>query len=99
MIDDEDIDVQPLYKGLARPPMILGVTDTYAVLGMVVCVTIYVGLKSIMGALGVGIVLWAFGYLACLRDPRIFHIWGIKLRYFWRCRRSAHWGGNSYDPW
>jgi type IV secretion system protein VirB3 len=43
-------------------------------------------------------VLHGLGYLACLRDPRIFELWRVRAS---RCRRVANarfWGCNSYTP-
>ncbi|MVF24639.1 type VI secretion protein [Methylocaldum sp. BRCS4] len=96
--EQEQEMVEPLYKGLTRPPMILGVTDSYAVICMVIVVTIYVGAKSMLWALATAPALWLFGYLVCLKDPRSFDIWIAKSRYFMKCRRRSAWGGNSYDP-
>ena len=95
---DETEWVEPLYKGLTRPPMIFGVTDTYAVIALVIVVMIYVGAGSMLWAFAAAPALWLFGYLVCLKDPRMFDLWIAKGRYFTKCRRRAFWGGNSYDP-
>lgn len=82
--------------------MMFGVTEVYFILMMVVEVCIYVSIGGGRGLLAVAVltpVLYAFGYLMCLRDPRIFEIWLIRLRFFSRARRCARfWHGSSFDP-
>lgn len=99
---DEQASFDQLYVGLTRPPMIKGVTDVYAVFMLITEVIIFVGVgggKGLVYAIGVFPALYLFGYIACLKDPRIFHIWKTKLRYFMRAKRQSHyWNGNSYDP-
>jgi type IV secretion system protein VirB3 len=43
-------------------------------------------------------VLHVVGYLGCLRDPRFFDIWGVKLRHCPRVKNHWFWRMNSYRP-
>ena len=38
------------------------------------------------------------GYVACLRDPRRFDLWWVRLRYTLPTPTRFFWGGNSYRP-
>ena len=38
------------------------------------------------------------GYLACLREPRIFDLWFVRASRHPRVRNHAHWRANSYRP-
>lgn len=98
----EPLDRDRLYLALTRPPMFFGVTDTYFVICMVVEVCIFVGVgggQGMLYALAAAPALYVFGYLMCLRDPRIFTIWQVRLKEFSKAaRQKSRWGGNSFDP-
>ena len=38
----------------------------------------------------------AIGYLACLREPRIFDLWITKVSKCPRVKNWSRWGCNSY---
>jgi len=100
--EDEEYEVDELYIGLTRPPMIKGITDVYAVVWMTVEVVIFVGIgggKGLIYAAAAAPAIYLFGYLACLKDPRIFGILRAKFQHFSRAmRRKAYWGGSTFDP-
>ena len=85
----------PLFLGLARPPMFAGVPA-----GLAVVLMIAVGegvflfkhwLVFVLGALAYGASL-----AVCVRDPNAFHV--LATRWL-KCPPSVdarHWGGNSY---
>ena len=95
-------EADEVYQALTRPPMLLGVTETYLVLMMVVEVLIFVGVgggKGLLAAAASAPPIYMFGRIMCLRDPRIFEIWLIRIRWFAVARRRrAVWGGTSFDP-
>lgn len=99
---NERIERDLLYVGLTRPPMLLGITDVYAVFFLVAEVLIFVAVGGGSGMAWAAImapVLYAFGYLMCLHDPRIFEIWQVRLSKFGAAsRRKKYWGGISFDP-
>ena len=99
---NEKIERDLLYVGLTRPPMLAGITDVYAVFFLIMEVLIFVGVGGGQGltwAIIMAPVLYCFGYLMCLHDPRIFQIWQVRLSRFGAAsRRKKYWGGPSFDP-
>lgn len=101
-MEDDAYDLDPLYVARTRPPMIGGVTDVYAYLWLVLEVTVFVGVGGGQGmayAAAIAPACYLFGYLMCLKDPRIFELWRVRLQFFARAaRRNDYWGGASIDP-
>ncbi|MCW5654236.1 VirB3 family type IV secretion system protein [Hydrogenophaga sp.] len=91
-----------VFLALARPPMMFGVTDIYAVMMMIMVMLIFLGIGGGKGMVYAALsapALYVFGYAMCERDPRVFQLWGVKLANFSAGqRRSAYWGGVSFDP-
>jgi type IV secretion system protein VirB3 len=86
-----------LFVGLTRPQMLLGVPYGYAVANAVVTTELFLLFHSFSVML-VALALHAFGWLLCLRDPRVFDLWLVKVQ---RCPRVANyrlWRCNSYRP-
>ena len=87
----------PVFRALTRPQMFAGVTYSFFVLNAAITTEAFLITRSFL-ALLVAVVAHAAGYLACLREPRIFDLWLTKVS---RCPRVANWkkwGCNSYSP-
>ena len=85
----------PLFVALTRPQMFAGVTYTFFVINGVVSTEFFLIFKSawvILFALGVH----AAGFLACLREPRIFDLWLVRVARCPRVRNYRFWRCNSY---
>jgi type IV secretion system protein VirB3 len=88
----------PLFLGLTRPPMILGVTYSWLMLNMVIWMAVFINTKSFSDFfLGFG-VFHIIGYLACAYEPRfvdLLKVWGATVP---KClNRSYHGNTCSYD--
>ena len=95
--DDENVEMDPLFLGMTRPPMVMGVTYTFFVInGMVTTIT-FLALNNLFAFL-VGIPVHIIGYLLCLKDPRIFDIWRVRLLKTPVTRNRSFWRTNSYSP-
>ena len=91
----EGLDRDVLFVGLTRPQMLLGVTYGFAIANAIVTTELFLIFKSVWVLLAAVIVHLA-GWLACLREPRTFDLWLVKVR---RCPRVANhrlWRCNSY---
>ena len=44
------------------------------------------------------LAMHAIGYVACLREPRVFDLWITKVSRCPRVRNWQRWGCNSYAP-
>ena len=86
-----------VFTALTRPQMFAGVTYSFFVLNGVITAEAFLITKS-PWALAVALVVHAAGYIACLREPRIFDLWLTKVSRHARVRNYALWGCNAYRP-
>jgi type IV secretion system protein VirB3 len=93
-LEDDD----PLVAGLTRPAMYAGVTQSFFIINLWVCVMLFVGTGSFFWFLVAFPLVHAIGYLVCLKDPRFFDILIAKVQRVMKCKNGMLWGGNSYDP-
>ena len=85
----------PLFRALARPQMVAGVTYPYFVLNAIVAAELFLLLKTPF-ALIPSLFLHALGYAAHLRDPHIMALWLTRLRRVPRVKNYAMRGANVY---
>ena len=91
------LERDPVFAALTRPQMFAGVTYNFFVLNAVITTEVFLVTRSFW-AFAVAVVVHAFGYLACLREPRFLELWLAKVS---RCPRVANyrlWRCNSYSP-
>ena len=87
----------PIFRALTRPQMFGGVTYNFFVINMGVTTEAFLVTRSFW-ALPVALVVHAAGYIACLREPRVFDLWLTKVSRTPRVRNWKRWGCNSYAP-
>ena len=87
----------PVHRALTRPQMFAGVTYSFFVLNAVVTMELFLLTKSFW-ALIAALILHAIGYMGCLKEPRFFDLWLIKVSRTPRIRNYAFWRCNSYSP-
>jgi type IV secretion system protein VirB3 len=87
----------PVFRALTQPQMFAGVTFSFFVINMAVTTEAFLLTRSFL-ALPLALAVHAAGYLACLREPRIFDLWLTKVSRCPRVRNWKHWGCNSYGP-
>jgi type IV secretion system protein VirB3 len=87
----------PVFRALTRPQMFGGVTYSYFIINAAVTTEAFLMTRSFL-ALPVALIVHGIGYLACLREPRIFDLWITKVSRCPRVRNWARWGCNSYSP-
>lgn len=91
------LTADPLFQGLARPPMIAGVSYMYFVLNAMVCMVMFINTKSI-AVLPLAGIVHLFGYLLCMKEPRAVELWLLRIKFGFRSRnRAYHSFTNSYD--
>lgn len=86
----------PVHRALTRPQMFAGVTYSFFIINAAVTTEAFLITKSFL-ALPIALAVHAVGYLACLREPRVFDLWITKVS---RCPRAGNWqlwGCNSYS--
>lgn len=87
----------PVFRALTRPQMFAGVTYNFFVINLLVTTEAFLVTRSFL-ALPLALAVHAAGYLACLREPRIFDLWLTKVTTCPRVRNWKHWRCNSYSP-
>lgn len=85
----------PVHRALTRPQMFAGVTYSFFVINMGLTTELFLMTKSFWALLAAGLI-HAAGYLACLREPRVFDLWITKVSRCPRVRNWRRWGCNSY---
>ena len=90
-----ELDRDPVFGALTRPQMFAGVTYNYFVLNAIITVEAFLVSKSFW-SLGLALMLHVIGYLGCLREPRFFELWQVKVSRCPRVRNAAFWRCNSY---
>lgn len=86
-----------VFGALTRPQMFAGVTYSYFVLNAVVTAELFLITKSFWALLA-AVVIHVVGYMACLKEPRIFDLWLTKVTRCPRVKNWAVWRCNSYRP-
>lgn len=87
----------PLFRALARPQMVAGVTYSFFVLNGIVAAELFLIFKTPLALLP-AFLIHALGYAAHLRDPHIMSLWLTRLRKVPRVPNRNLWGANVYRP-
>lgn len=93
----DGLDRDVLFTGLTRPQMLLGVTYGFAIANAIVTTELFLAFKSAW-VLSVAILVHLAGTAACLRDPRLFALWLLKVQRCPRVKNYRLWRCNSYRP-
>ena len=96
-MSDEPVEIDPVFLAITRPPMFMGVTYTFFVLNGTITTIVFLAANDLL-AFVVGIPVHTLGYLLCLKDPRIFDIWRVRLLKTPSSRNRSFWNANSYIP-
>ena len=92
------IGSDPLFLGLTRPSMILGVTYVFAGMNALTSLLLFVMTSSFVYLLVMLPTLHGIAYLVCLKEPLTLEMIIMKTSNFTKCKnRSFYDGTNSYD--
>ncbi len=90
----------PLFQGLTRPTMILGVSYMYFVINVVISMICFINLQSFKVLLIVMPTIHLIGYIICLKEPRAVEMFMLKVKKGMKCiNRGFHNNTNSYDSY
>lgn len=87
----------PLFVALTRPQMFAGVTYTFFVINGIATTELFLIFKSVW-ILAAALLFHVLGAIACLREPRIFDLWFVKISRCPRVKNFRFWQCNSYRP-
>ncbi len=92
------IGSDPLFLGLTRPPMLLGVSYKFAALNGLFSLLAFVITSKFFYLLILLPGLHLIGYFICLKEPRAIELFIARMSKCNVCRnRYYHGGTNSYD--
>ena len=87
----------PVYRALTRPQMFAGVTYSFMIINGGVTTEVFLITKSFW-TIPAALAIHGIGYLACLREPRIFDLWLTRISTCPRVPNYRYWRCNSYRP-
>lgn len=90
----------PLFQGLTRPTMILGVSYMYFVFNAAINMILFINLQDFIILLMVAPAVHFVGYIICIKEPRAIELLVVKASKGYKCmNRGFHGHTNSYDPY
>jgi type IV secretion system protein VirB3 len=90
----------PLFQGLTRPTMILGVSYMYFVINAAINMILFINLQNFVILLVAAPLIHLVGYVICVKEPRSIELFIIKASKGYKClNRGFHGYTNSYDPY
>lgn len=92
-----ELNRTPVFRALTQPQMFAGVTFSFFVINGVVTTEAFLITRSFW-AFAIALAVHVVGYLACLREPRIFDLWLTKVGKCPRVKNHRRWRCNSYAP-
>lgn len=94
------IGTDPLFMGLTRPPMLLGVSYTFAALNGIISLLAFVVTENFLYLFVLLPGVHAFGWFICLKEPRAVELMITRYSKCNICRNRSSYGGvNSYDSY
>jgi type IV secretion system protein VirB3 len=94
------IGSDPLFLGLTRPPMLLGVSYTFAALNGMVSLLAFVLTNQFFYLLILLPCTHIAAWFVCLKEPRALELFLAKTSKCNVCPNKMHHGGtNSYDQY
>jgi type IV secretion system protein VirB3 len=96
MMEGKALLQYPLFVALTRPPMMLGVTQTFFILNFIPCFCFLILTKNLVLSLGVFLILHVVGVMGTSFDDHFFEV--LLGRFDLSCPNKSIWGCHSYDP-
>ena len=99
---EEDVDIDPLFIGMTRPPMVIGVPMEFFGINFIIFgigMIIFTALSSkILFVICVTLPIHALGYIATEKDPHWMSVLVTKMNKCAPTRNRNYWRSNSYQP-
>ncbi len=94
------VSADSLFLGLTRPPMIIGVSYTFAALNGICSLLAFVITSNFFYLLVLLPAIHGIGWFICLKEPRAIELFIARSSKCSICRnRMYHGGTNSYDQY
>lgn len=99
---EEQIDIDPLFAGMTRPPIVMGVPMEFFGINFIVFGIGMIAFLSLPGKfaffLCVCIPLHVLGYIATEKEPHWMNIYLVKATKCGPVQNKRFWKTNSYQP-
>lgn len=102
MAESGHLQADPLFQGLTRPAMIMGVSYMFFVVNAVFNMVMFINTSNFINLFVCAPTVHAIGYLICMKEPRSIELLMIKTAKTWKLPpisrvRTFHGLTNSYD--
>ncbi len=87
----------PVYLALTRPPFIMGVVHPYFYANLILSMMLFLYI-GMMIAISFCLIMHGIGVLCSRLDHSFDRVFIGYIKTIFRCKNSAVWRGNSYDP-
>lgn len=96
MSDSGKVKIDPLFVGLTRPAMFLGVSTSFAVMNLFGCMVYFIQ-TSDLSVVIFGTFVHMIGYIICFKEPLFMELFLIRGQKCSHCKNKMYYGANSYD--
>jgi len=101
-MEEEEVDIDPLFIGMTRPPMMLGVPIEFFFLNFILFGIGTVMFLSLMHKILFFCLLIAplhvLGYVMTEKDPQWMRVWLTKFQKCFITQNKGFWKANSFKP-
>ena len=92
------LESDPLFLGLTRPTLVLGVTYAWVMLEGMAGMLYFLMRSDFLGLIAILAVSHAIGFFICAKEPQMLAVLTVKLQKCLKCRTTQYHGGlQSYD--
>lgn len=92
------IGADPLFMGLTRPPMLMGVSYTFAAMNGIISLLAFIITSKFFYLLVMLPLFHMVAWFICLKEPRAIELFVARMSKCNVCpNRTRHGGTNSYD--
>lgn len=97
MSNNGSLKLDPLFKGLTRPAMFLGVSFTFSALNLLGSLLAYILTKNLFILLFFMPLIHSIGYVICFNEPLFLELFLVRNQKCRKCKNRGYHGVNSYD--
>ena len=97
MADGSRLQSDPLFQGLTRPTMVLGVSYMFFVINAVLSLICFINMQDFVVLLIFAPTVHLIGYIICLKEPRAIEMFLLKVKKGFKCVNRVYHKANSYD--
>lgn len=92
------LQADPLFQGLARPPMAMGVSYMYFVVNALFSMLTFIWTSNFLVLIVIAPLIHGVGFLICMNEPRAIELFMLRMSKGMKCvNRRFHEYTNSYD--